>query len=501
MPALKGTPKHPELHQIHIGPDFGTNDLVKDCETDSSVYLRNQESLEKTLLTLCPRRLWPIDSNTCMSPRPILVTKEHQEQLSEVHDALTVAVSDIVDRWWTDKEARFPERMPLEKKEEELLRWLDGRLPEYRHFRGSWRPDFVVAKNSCAEPGAPIETFQITEINARFPFNGLLHQVYGQDALGLIEDGHNGLTAGTNTGKVIDGLLGLFRHDLPLHFLKGKEPGLDIHMAVDFIQRQIGLTPRFISPQDLRLLPDPHKKGKYMLCCMVDPDQVVASSLFTPEGEAVEEIHQLGLELHQHELDVIHPEILRQVSLRCFNDLRTILLVHDKRMLGIVKEELDHLMARNVLSATQAQALDRGIADTFLPGSKYLDKILYLSKVSPEIRNQFLLKPIRGGKGAGIVFGDEYEPDQWISILKRLQSPTLGLGGTYVVQRRITARLYDVILKASGERTRYPLVGTYHAIHGQLLGFGIWRCSPNRICTVSMGGSWTCTVMQESIEP
>ncbi|KAJ5765668.1 hypothetical protein N7520_005227 [Penicillium odoratum] len=499
MPVFKGTQTHPELFQIHIGPDFGTNNLVKYCETQSSVYLRNQETLEKTLLTLCPRELWPIDSNSCMSPRPILVVKEHQEQLSELNAALTAAVSDIVDRWWTEKEARFPERMPLEKKEEELLR--------------------VLAENSCAEPGAPMEIFQITEINARFPFNGLLHQAYGQDALGMIEDRHNCLTAGTNTGKVnfglqscntdisfshlyqvLNGLLSLFRHNLPLHFLKGEEPGLDIHMVVDFVQRQIGLSPRLTSPQDLRLLPDPHKEGKHTLCCLVDHDQAVTSSLFTPEGEAVEEVYQLGLELHQHELDAMQPEILQQVSLRCFNDLRTILLVHDKRMLGIVKEELDHLVARNVLSPTQAQALDRRIADTFLPGSGYLDKVLYLSKVSPEIRNQFFLKPVRGGKGAGIVFGDEYEPDQWVSILKRLQSPTLGKGGTYVVQRRITPRLYDVVLKASGERTRYPLVGTYHAIHGQLIGFGVWRCSPHRICTISMGGSWTCTVMQESIE-
>lgn len=31
------------------------------------------------------------------------------------------AINDIVPRWWRDKEAKFSERMPLEKDEEELL--------------------------------------------------------------------------------------------------------------------------------------------------------------------------------------------------------------------------------------------------------------------------------------------------------------------------------------------------------------------------------------------
>jgi hypothetical protein len=34
---------------------------------------------------------------------------------------LTLAITDVVQRWWTDDTARFPQRMPLPKEEEKLL--------------------------------------------------------------------------------------------------------------------------------------------------------------------------------------------------------------------------------------------------------------------------------------------------------------------------------------------------------------------------------------------
>jgi hypothetical protein len=65
------------------------------------------------------------------------------------------------------------------------------------------------------------------------------------------------------------------------------------------------------------------------------------------------------------------------------------------------------------------------------------------------------------------------------------------------VQRRIIPRLYDVILTSSGDRVRYPLIGTYHVVDGNFLGLGIWRAGPGRICAVSTGGSWMCSVIRQ----
>lgn len=76
---------------------------------------------ESCLLKLCRAETWHKGSYTHGCPRPILITKHHQRQLEELHEALTLAITDIVQRWWTDDTARFPQRMPLPTQEEELL--------------------------------------------------------------------------------------------------------------------------------------------------------------------------------------------------------------------------------------------------------------------------------------------------------------------------------------------------------------------------------------------
>ncbi|KKK13981.1 hypothetical protein ARAM_000215 [Aspergillus rambellii] len=493
------------LQQVHLTTSPEGYEPVVSYKGDQSIYIREHQTLQAELLRFCPSESWYQGSHKAACPRPILITKRHQEQLRQLHDALTLALTDIIQRWWTDQEAQFPARMPLEEQEEKLLRWLEIHHPfDCRHHLGSWRPDFLVEDDHTDVGATPTENFRLTEINARFSFNGLMYEAYGQEALTSLGAGRRGIMHGTNPADIFNGLLCLFQRDRPLHLLKGDEPGMDIHMVIGFLERHLGTRPRLITPSDLRLVPDPQENSGYKLCCLVksNPAGVHINEspvIVTDDGEVVEEIHQVGLELHQRELLAIPPEMLRQVSLRCFNDMRTILLVHDKRMLGIIKQEIPSLTARGVLSCAQGKALRKGIADTILPGSSDLTNIISLCTEDVNLQTDYLLKPIRGGKGAGILFGDELGHSEWMSALERMKDPRLTImPGTpkYVIQRRIWPRLYDVILNPSGEKGQHPLIGTYHAIHGQLLGFGIWRSSSDRICAVSHGGGWICSIQK-----
>jgi hypothetical protein len=90
-------------------------------ETNDAALAQQYEKLRASLLNMCPARLWHMDSYRAGCPMPILISRSHEQQLETLHEALTIAINDIVARWWSDLEARFPERMPLEKKEEELL--------------------------------------------------------------------------------------------------------------------------------------------------------------------------------------------------------------------------------------------------------------------------------------------------------------------------------------------------------------------------------------------
>jgi hypothetical protein len=311
----------------------------------------------------------------------------------------------------------------------------------------------------------------------------------------------------------------LFDPTRPLHLLKGEELGIDIYMFIDAVERKFGIRPRLVTPAELRLVPDAQAKDGHRLCCVVK-DQTngaestngetngsstngphASTTLVNDAGETVEEIFQVGLELQQKELADMSLDMLHAISLRCFNDMRTVLLVHDKRMLGIVKQEVPGLVARGVLTPTQGAALDRGIVDTILAGSDELEALLQTSKQVPGSRLNYILKPIRSGKGRGIVFGDDLDDQEWTASLERLHATRGKIvpGISCVVQRKIKPRTYDVVLKASGEKVHYPLVGTYHVCNGRLLGLGTWRSSGGRIVAVSGGGSWICSVIRRPL--
>ncbi|KAI0517593.1 hypothetical protein F5B22DRAFT_110747 [Xylaria bambusicola] len=494
----------PRLQQIRVGIDHHPSASAANGFDAKEAHAKEHATYQDNLLSKCPAHLWSKASYRAASPRPILVTEHHQQRVEALSEALTTALTSIVKRWWSDEEARFFERMPLTRDEEELLRWLDdqvsqGKLKDYSACRGSWRPDFLIEERAGSRDGVAIENFMITEINARFSFNGAFYVSYGQDVLDEMPLGQLNLSSTTTSATMLNGLRTLFNPTVPLHLLIEEEAGIDIHMFVHAAQDKFGLTPRMIRPSDLRLEPSPDTHSGYKLCCLTKGDG--AGEMIPPpptfvndKGETVEEILQVGLELRQHELFGLPREILRHISLCCFNDLRTLLLVHDKRMLGIVKQELGRLVKQQVLTPAQARVLDEGIVDTYLPNSPQLSSLLQKSISEPSLKDDYILKPVRGGKGAGIIFGDDLTAEEWLSKLTGLLSQAPFLGTTYVIQRRVNHCLYDLVMPASVEKVRYPLVGTFHIFHGRFCGLGIWRSSAERICAISSGGSMLCSV-------
>ncbi|KAF5641773.1 multidrug transporter [Fusarium tjaetaba] len=488
--------------QVHIGDGDGNVQQISQQNLDVTSFSGEEARFQEKLLKLCPANLWHKASYTAGCPRPVLVGQHHQRQLKDLHEALTAAITDVVQRWWSDRDARFPERMPLEAKEEELLQWIEsqvlvGNLPQFSQCRGSWRPDFLVEDSSERE-----ENHCITEINARFSFNGFMHEAYGQVATNKsIESAEAEFMSATDPDTILEGLFSLFDPEYPLHLLKGTEKGIDIHMFINAVEHRFGAKPRLIAPADLRLVPDARSKSGFRLCCVIhDRDDQVPNTwrFVSPIGEIYEEMHQIGLELHQWELLALEPEMLRQISLRCFNDMRTILLVHDKRMLGIVRQEIPKLVERGVVTSVQAEALRFGVVETLLPGSPELKDLLQVSLTSPDLRHSYILKPIRSGKGNGIIFGEDVTGPEWRSLLQALTWPGGISEDLCVVQRRIIPRKYNLVLRASEGMVQYGLVGTYHVTNGKLLGLGNWRASGGRIVAVASGGSWICSIMRRA---
>ena len=293
----------------------------------------------------------------------------------------------------------------------------------------------------------------------------------------------------------------------PIHLLKGIESGLDIHLFESYIHQRCGFQVRFIKPEDLRLIN--HGLTSILYCTLSEAqlhcnteDHADHSRVITPDGEVVEQIYQVGLELHQIELQSLSDDMLKAIAPLCFNDLRTIFLVHDKRMLGIVLQELDSLVQKHkVLTVEEGMILRAGIAPTILPRSPELNELVRGTESGLELKDNYLLKPAGSGKGDGIVFGSDITKQQWMEWLLRLsQAPN---GSEYIVQRIAKQPRFGVLVENDGNLVMQHnyFVGTFMMLNGQNLGIAGWRTGPGRICAVSSGGTWVCSLLRDSTAP
>lgn len=259
----------------------------------------------------------------------------------------------------------------------------------------------------------------------------------------------------------------LFDDKKPLGLVKGRESGYDIHLF-----RQLYRKSRFVDPKTLRLVP-----------CGASPSGfTLADNLGT--------IEQIALELHQDELEAFDEQILLEVGARCSNDLHTVFFVHDKRMLGLLRQELDYLVSSAVLTVKQADSLRCGLVETHLSGTQSFRDILEDTKN----KHMWVLKPSQAGKGEGILFGKDLDDDTW----KGLREPKLD-GATveipYVIQRYIVQKKHNLFVNPQGweeppRKVRWSVVGTMLCLNQYFLGSTLWRTSDTDITAVSRGGAY-----------
>lgn len=247
---------------------------------------------------------------------------------------------------------------------------------------------------------------------------------------------------------------------------------MDIHLLHDCYDQS-----RFVDPRNLRLVP-----------CSKSPSGLTLADDFGI-------IEQVALELHQDELESLDEGVLLEVGARCYNDLRTIFFVHDKRMLGLLLQELDNLVSSAVLTPYQAGILRSGIVETHLPGSSAFQSIMD----QPHKRHMWLLKPCLSGKGEGIVFGKDVNEEVWNAMLQvNLEQTQTGYCSTstrrpYVIQRNFVQKRHHLIVgpekpNEPPRQVNWFVVGTMLCINRHFLGSTIWRTSPTDITAVSRGG-------------
>ncbi|WP_448663694.1 hypothetical protein ACG3SL_03185 [Sphingomonas sp. CJ20] len=246
---------------------------------------------------------------------PVLVTPAYLARLERLNQLLDKALRAIVERYFDDPRIRAIYALPAPM--EAILRLADA-----QPYRVGWyRPDLVHDIE-----GQP----RVCEIGARYPLNGWMVSERAAQALAP----HAATTGlGDVTGRgFIDALCGRFRVGDTVAMLHAGEAGTEIFLLADAL-RDRGIGFLSVSPAAIELVGGELRAG----------------------GQRIDHVI---LEMDRSELPLIPGAVLRHLIATgaYFNDVRTLILVHDKRVLAVL---WDDAIRHSILPADEAEALRR----------------------------------------------------------------------------------------------------------------------------------------------
>jgi len=361
---------------------------------------------------------------SAFNPYPFLVSRERLVELEALQASIYRAIIAVVTHF--GKDARISQVIQLPAAEQDLLR-LIADMP-YRP--GSIRPDFLHAADGRE---------MITEINARFTLNGFFSSMKLNRAVPRLHPELDSLPGLENLELALRARLG----DGRIGILKDSEPGWEIHM----------LRARWGDR-----------------CEMLAPKELTAGHLSRWQS--------VVLELHQHELvGGIPAELLGKLAGHpgALNDLRTILIAHDKRLLSILSTDR---VLDDYLEADDVARLRRHVIPTWVKGEAP-------EKVREALAHPagWLAKPPRSGKGKGIVVSSLLDPAQWRHTLRELPDD-------WVLQPYIEQQSFPISVVRDGDLVSVPMlvVGCLPALDENGFGPGVYRAAEGAVVNVAGGG-------------
>jgi hypothetical protein len=336
---------------------------------------------------------------------PLVLAESQCQELVKLQGLLREALLKLVPAYYSDE--RVSRRLLQTEWAEELL----SHLKDEPYETDSLRPDFLYDLE-----GNPL----ICEINARFPSNGFLVS----HKLNKIASEH--YSASLTGLPRLEEISRTFVPDEDLSVVLATERARDV-LTLLFLMREQGHECSFVGPEEVSKL-----SGRVLL------------------------------QLHQHEIESLPVQTWVDFHHRTdyFNDLRTIFLVHDKRMLSVLSDEE---LLQDYLPAEDAQWLSARIVATY-----------ERTRPGRPARASSLLKPNQLGKGEGILLGRELTDEQWEERFST---------GNYVVQPIIDQKLLEL-----DRRGEAYLVGTLPMWRHHLYGPGIFRASKKLIANLATGG-------------
>lgn len=370
----------------------------------------------------------PCNGADSFSPIPVAVTRKEIARMDKLCQILNKALTGVVNAYFEDERIRaiynFDEGL------NDILRMAQAQPYQI----GMYRPDFLQAEDG---------SIKICEIGARYPINGWMISYY----LNVITEDSSlpRLAAVPDQQGFIDTIFGRFNPNEPIVLLHEKEKGTEVFYLLDEFSKQ-GLDYISASPAQLSC-----QNGEVML-----------------HGKPV---GQFILEMDREELRNFDPEVLKLIITKgnYFNDVRTLILVHDKRILAALYND--------------------GIMKNYLPEEEYIflrsflipTYALHTSEKREEVSNSALnwvLKRNSGGRGIDMYVKSDCETAFWTDVIAK-QWPA------YMVQQYVPQRWFKY--GSGSEKTLINLVGMLLCYNNRSFGPGLFRGSAESVVNVHQG--------------
>jgi hypothetical protein len=363
--------------------------------------------------------------DSAFNPYPFLVAADRLAELRALQGSIYRAIVAVVTHF--PKDGRLSRTIRLPQAEQDLLSVLAGK--PYRP--GSFRPDYLHAADGRE---------MVAEINARFTLNGYISSVLLNRCAPRLHPELSPLPALEHLEPALRRRLG----EGPVGILKASEGGCDIHL----LRKRWGRD-----------------------CDLLDPKELTAGHLARWGG--------VVLELHQQELlGAVPAEVQAWLAMHAgvLNDLRTILIAHDKRLLALLSTDR---VLEDYLEPDDVMRLRRHVVPTWVKGMA--PEKVREARACPE---GWLAKPPRSGKGKGIVVSSTMSPAGWRKALDEMPDD-------WVLQPYVPQRLFPIAVLREGDVVRVPMrvVGLLPSLDDRAFGPGLFRAAPDEIVNVARGGT------------
>lgn len=395
----------------------------------------------ETLNELLMKHLGEIPCNGAdsFSPVPVVVNREEIVRMEKLCQVLNKALTSVVSAYFSDGRIRaiynFDERL------NNILSIANAQPYEV----GMYRPDFLQAEDG---------SIKICEIGARYPINGWMLSYY----LNLISEDSRlpSLEAVPHQRDFINTIFDRFNINEPIVLVHEKEKGTEVFYLLNEFSKQ-GLNYVSASPAQLSC-----QNGELML-----------------QGKAV---NQFILEMDREELRNFDPEVLKLIVTKgnYFNDVRTLILIHDKRILAVLYNKE---IMRNYLSEEEYLFLRSFLIPTYA---------LHTSEKRMEVSNSsinWVLKRNSGGRGIDMYVKSDCEAAFWSDVIAKQWHE-------YMVQQYVHQRWFKY--DSGPKKSLINLVGMLLCYNNRSFGPGLFRGSAESVVNVHQGRGVIFPVMMSA---